>query len=504
MLALAVAAALACSVPGPEAKAEKELQTQIRQRKHYGFRSDRAYVLELRAAGESFTPAEQRYLKRREALSPGAGVTRYLRKHPEISGWWDVRDDWPRRAYVAVFLTDDSARQRATIERLATFPAVTRVVRIRYSDLERDRVQRRIERDYRKLHKAGFDAVETDAETGTDRVEVSLVSKRKDASRYFKRRYGAMVRTRVTPEDTVPGCARASTYMIAPDGMSLTVSWSDAPKAQRIEVTERAGYVAVGVAVRYSVYPSGFGDPGGTATVKLGAPLGNRPVYDAYDGSRLIQTGPSPGDPPCPEPPPEPTPLQQTIRERRQYGMNIDPAFVQTLVDAGLTYTPEEQAWLERYREITYESKVDDYVEHWRQDWGGNAVYAQYPDPPIVVIRFLRRLAYHTERVKALSKYPDQIRTVASKIQRDLFYELPYTIGDEARSGGGFLDGYGRDGFYVNPSETDGDEGSQTVDIDVITARPDAAAYFTRRFGPIVRVNVIGDRFECRGSYYRR
>src|SRR5262249_48185576 len=153
-----VAAALACSVPGPEAKAEKDLQTQIRQRKHYGFRSDRAYV---KALGGRFTPAEQRYLKRRAALSPGAGVTRYLRKHPEISGWWDVRDDWPRRAYVAVFLTDDSAKQRATIKRLATYPAVTRVVRIRYSDRQRERVQRRIERDYEKLGKIGFDAVET-------------------------------------------------------------------------------------------------------------------------------------------------------------------------------------------------------------------------------------------------------------------------------------------------------------------------------------------------------
>jgi hypothetical protein len=499
VLALAVAAALTCAVPGPAAKAEKQLQTQIRERKRYGFRSDRAYV---KALGGKFTPAEQRYLKRREALSPGPGVTRYLRKHPEISGWWDVRDDWPRSAYVAVFLTDDSAKERATIRRLATFPARTRVVRIRYSDQERDRVARRIERDYRKLDKAGFEAVETDAETGTDRVDVHLVSKRKDAARYFKRHYGAMVRTHVTPRDTVPGCARASTYTIAPDGMSLNVSWSDGPKAQRIEVTERPGYVAVGVAVRYSVYPSGFGDPGGTAIAELSAPLNGRPVYDAYDGSRLLQTGPSPGDPPCPEPPTrEQTPLQQAIREREQYGMNVDPAYVQTLVDAGQTYTPDERAWLERYRDIAYESAVDEYLQHWRQDWGGNSVYVQYPDPPIVVIRFLRRLELHTERVKALSKYPGQIRTIASTVQRDVFYELPYTIGDEARANGGFLDGYGRAGFYVNPDESDGDEGTQTVDIDVITPRTDAQEYFTRRFGPLVRVRVIGDRFECRGSY---
>ena len=505
----AAAADPVCKVPGPAAKAEKDLREQIRLRRHYGFRSDRAYVQSLIAQGSivrgfeglTVTPAEARYLERRRKVTPGAAVTRYLRRHPEISGWWDVRDDWPKGAYAAVFLTDDSPRQRATIRRLATFPDATRVVKVRYSDRQRERVQRRIEHDEKALAEAGFAAVETDAETGTDRVDVFVVSKRKDTARYFKRHYGVMVRTRATPETTVPGCARASTYSIAPDGRSLTVSWSDATKAQRIEVTESGDFVAVGVAVRYSVYP-GFGDPGGTATANLGAPLADRPVYDAYDGSRLLQTGPSPGDPPCPEPPNrEQTPLEQAIQQREEYGMNTDPAYVQTLLDAGQTYTPGEQRWLQNYQDIAYESKVDAYLQHWREDWGGNSVYAQYPDPPILVIRLLRRLPLHTKRLKALSQHPDQLRTITSTVQRDVFYELPYVIGDEARANGGFLDGYGRSGFYVNPDESDGDEGTQTVDIDVITTRTDAAAYFTRRFGPLVRVTVIGDRFECRGSY---
>jgi hypothetical protein len=286
--------------------------------------------------------------------------------------------------------------------------------------------------------------------------------------------------------------------------MGLTVEYSDAPKSARIEVTEVGDHVAVGVVARFSVYPSGFGDPGGTAVAKLSAPLGGRPVYDAYDGSRLLQTGPSPGDPPCPELPiDESTPLEQAIQERERYGMNIDPAYVQALLDAGAQFTADEQRWIESYRNISYESKIHDYLNHWREDWGGTSVYAQYPKAPIVVIRLLRHQTLHTRRLKALSKHPDQIRTIASTVQRDSFYELPYSIGDEARANGGFLDGYGRAGFYVNPNESDGDEGTQTVDIDVITARSDAAEYFIRRFGPLVRVHVIGDRFECRGSYQR-
>ena len=304
----AAAADPVCKVPGPAAKAEKDLREQIRLRRHYGFRSDRAYVQSLIAQGSivrgfeglTVTPAEARYLERRRKVTPGAAVTRYLRRHPEISGWWDVRDDWPKRC-LRGGLPD---RRLASATRDDPAPGDVPGLHPRgQGPLQRPAArarQRRIERDEKALAKAGFEAVETDAETGTDRVDVFVVSKRKDTARYFKRRYGVMVRTRATPETTVPGCARASTYTIAPDGRSLTVSWSDAPKAERIEVTESPDFVAVGVAVRYSVYP-GFGDPGGTATAKLSAPLGDRPVYDAYDGSRLLQTGPSPGDPPCPE-----------------------------------------------------------------------------------------------------------------------------------------------------------------------------------------------------------
>ena len=63
--------------------------------------------------------------------------------------------------------------------------------------------------------------------------------------------------------------------------------------------------------------------------------------------------------------------------------MNTDPAYVQTLLDAGETYTPRRAALAADYQDIAYESKVDDYLQHWREDWGGNSVYAQYPNPPI-------------------------------------------------------------------------------------------------------------------------
>jgi hypothetical protein len=298
---------------------------------------------------------------------------------------------------------------------------------------------------------------------------------------------------------TVAGCARAGTYEIAPDGNRLTVSWSDAPrKPLRVEVTEYADRVAVGIVVGYSVDP-GFGDPGGKTVVRLKAPLGGRPVYDASDGSRLLQSGPSPGAPPCPGPLPERTPLEQLAAEREQYGMNVEPAFLQTLLDAQVEYTPEEQAWLDHYREVESGGAAENYLMggRVRDDWGGNTLVARYPQAPYLIVRLLRNFAVHQREVLKLAKLP--IRFERSTVGRNWFYTLPQYIGDDARADDGYLED-----FYV--VQTEGDESTQTVDVTVVTTRPqaEAEAYFKGRYGGIVRVHVIGDRVECLGGYSTR
>ena len=503
------AAQAVCTVDGPEARAEWRLQEDIQQREQYGFRSDRAYVESLLAKGLRLrrhgntptTAAEERYLERRSRLELGAKGERYLRRHPEISGWWDVRDDWPRGPYVAVFVADDPAKHRAAIKGLASFPRVTRVVRVHYSDRERVRVANRIFRDGRALRKAGFTVMVPDYEPGTDRLDVPLVTRRTDHASYFAKRYGAVVKTYVLPTEA---CVRAAAYEIAPDGLSLTVTWQDgAAKPERIEVDEGPDRVVIGIVERAS---HGFstGDPGGSAVVKLAAPLGTRAVYDASDGSRMLQSGPAPGDPECPPLPPPPrfaTPLESAIWERNGYGMNVDPAYVQSLLDRGRTFTRPEQRWIRSYKRVVdYRSDVDDYFEHRRADLGGTSVIGDYPATPYVLVRLLRHQAFHERRLKRLSTSPDRLRTKLSTVQRDWFYTLPQHIGDDAGLTDGFFDGYGRAGFYVVVVE--GHEETQSVDVTVITARADAAEYFRRLYGPIVNVQVVGDRFECRASYH--
>lgn len=494
-----------CPVPGPEARAEKQLREDMRQRARYGFRADRAYVRSLTTRSRQHlipvTPAEERYLDRRAELRLGARASRYLRDRPAISAWWDVRDDWPRGAYVAVFIADDPAEHRAAIRRRAAYPRATRVVRVRYSDRELRRVSDRIERDVERLDRAGFHGVETDLLEGTDRVDVSLATSRADHAAYFKRRYGAMVRTRViSTRREVPYCVDASSFEIAPDGLSVTVSWQDGPAAPHaVEVVEGADRVSIGIVDTYELGTATTGESGGTASVRLRAQLGSRAVYDANDGARLLQRGPSPGDPPCPVLP-ERTPLESAIRERARYGMHTDPAYVQALLADDRTYTEHERRWLKTVQRVDFDSNVHDYVHSNSEDWGGSTLVADYPAKPYVLVRFLRRLAFHEKRLKRVAKYPGLLRIERSTVQRDVFYELPLHIGDDARElGDGFFDGYGRDGFFL--AQADGDESTQTVEVRVITTRTDAAEYFARRYGPLVRVTVIGDRFECDGSY---
>ncbi|MDA0183126.1 hypothetical protein OJ997_22645 [Solirubrobacter phytolaccae] len=501
----ASAQARACLVTGPEERAEQTLRDEIRVRDAHGFRQDRAYVAKLIAAGPPsrrhgirVTKAEDRYLDLRNRLGVGAKVGRYMRARPEINAFWEVKDDWPRGPYMAVFVAGDPAAHRAAILRRASYPRHTRVVRVRYSYDAKDRIQKRIQDDDKALARAGFEVVGSDTDWGLDRIDVEVITKRKDAVRYFARRYGSVVRARPRTSKTFERCTTASGYEIAPDGMSVTVSWTDAPeKPVRVELTERGDRVAIGIVSAFSVYP-GFGDSGGKAVVRLSAPLGDRPVIDAANGVRLVQTGPSPGAPPCPVRPVR-TPLESLIRERAEQGMNADPAFVQTLIDAEQRYTPEEQRWRDEVQKVDFDRDVHDYVFGGRvyPDWGGTTLVARYPEPPYLIVRFIRRFAFHVRELEKLTDAP--IRFERSTVPRDWFDALAQYIGDDARAGDGYLED-----FYVTQAEQG--ESEQVVHVYVITRRTqaEADAYFKGRYGGIVRVHIIGDRVECRGGYSTR
>ena len=159
-----------------------------------------------------------------DRIGPGAKLARYLRRQTDVMDFWEVEDDWPRGPYVAVYLKGDPARHRAVVKRLAFFSR-TRIVRVRYSDRDKERIQRRIQRDGRDARAGRLRPSPTQTPLGPGPVLVEVVTKRKDAARYFAARYGPAVKVRVYERSTFDGCARPVAYEIAPDGMSLTVRY---------------------------------------------------------------------------------------------------------------------------------------------------------------------------------------------------------------------------------------------------------------------------------------
>ena len=191
--ASAVAQEPLCKATGPEARAEATLRKEMRVRGHFGFRADRAYVAKLIARGPAHrrhgirvTPAEDRYLDRREKLGLGAKAAAYLRRRPAIMDFWTVRDDWPRGPYVVVFMTDDPARHRAAIKRLAAHPRVDpRGARALQRPGQGPDPRNASSATRRRCERVGFEVVETSSDWGLDRIDISLVTRRSDHARYF-------------------------------------------------------------------------------------------------------------------------------------------------------------------------------------------------------------------------------------------------------------------------------------------------------------------------------
>src|SRR5918999_5526881 len=140
----------------PWTKAEQEqadIEHYMVTRAEFGFRSDRAYVLDLirRDMWEydvgdfPATPAENRYLRLRDTISLGARAARYLRRRPGLSGGVSVEDDWPRGPYLLVRLTRNRALHERGLKRVARFPDHLRTVAVEHGLRELYRIQNRID-----------------------------------------------------------------------------------------------------------------------------------------------------------------------------------------------------------------------------------------------------------------------------------------------------------------------------------------------------------------------
>jgi hypothetical protein len=276
--------------------------------------------------------------------------------------------------------------------------------------------------------------------------------------------------------------------------MSLTVSYATGGgnKFARMEVTEFPDRVEVGVVEK--VYNgANTGDLRGEShAAPLSAPLGDRAVVDAYNRRTLQQVGARPGQPPCAAKPGEPTPLERAIEQRTAYGMRADPGYVQSLLDRRSPYTKAEARWVALLNEIDAgdEEKLDfDLWKRFPKTYAGSVFVTRYPKPPLVVYRFTKDPRSHLAAIRRQSKHPKNVRVATATITRSALQELQEKIDAALEQQRTF------DGFYVAHAYEE--RATESVLISVVTARTDSQAYFTAKFGPHVRTEVVGDRVEC-------
>jgi hypothetical protein len=489
--------------PTPTQKEQAELEGYAKQRAEFGFRHDLPYVQELIRRGVweydvgyiPVTPAENRYLRLRDRLELGPKGDRYLKEHREDVGTLSVEDDWPREPYLLVHFKRNVAQHLRALKRVARYPDNLRATRARFSNQDLERLAKRIWRDEKKLRAVGF--IVSGTGIGSNRVYVDLITKRFDAVVYFRKHYGSGVKVEVgATEEFVFVCSNAGSYEIAPDGMSLTVHWESggSNKLERIEVTEFPDRVEIGVVEKVYTGANTADLRFEEAPAKLSAPLGDRAVIDAGTRKRMLQSGPSPGEPPCPVRA-EPSELEQGIAERQGRGLPADAATVQRRLDRGSLYTNAELRWLNEVGTFDNDDKVEAYLRRHTADYSGYTILATYPAKPIIVYRFARNTGTHEAAIKRRSRHPKQIRTETVTFTAADVERLEETIENDAQAGDGFFDGYGDAGFRFAGASYD--DRTAKVILRVRTPRTDATAYFAARYGPLVSVEVVGDRFEC-------
>ena len=174
--------------------------------------------------------------------------------------------------------------------------------------------------------------------------------------------------------------------------------------------------------------------------------------------------------------------------------MRADAPYVQSLLADDREFTERERRWVKSVERLDADNRIHEYTIDYRREWGGTSVIADYPTRPYLLVRLTRRLAFHTRALKRLARRPADIHTVAAVHAVDEFYATADRINADARAGDGFLDGYGRAGFLVLGAN--GHDQTAEVEVEVVTTRTDAAAYFAR-YGDYVHVKVVGDRPEC-------
>lgn len=190
----------------------------------------------------------------------------------------------------------------------------------------------------------------------------------------------------------------------------------------------------------------------------------------------------------CPQPVPEPpSRIERYMDARRGFGFRSDGAYVRKLIQRGvwayggwIPVTPREQRYLRLRDRLTLGARAHRYLRRRPNLSGGVSIEDDWPRGPYVLVRLTRGRAKHTRALKALARFPRNLRTVRVRISERALRRIQDRID---------FDAHEADGFHLRSSSVDIYTG--TVTIGLITKRADHAEYFRARYGPHVRTFVI-------------
>ena len=352
-------------------------------------------------------------------------------------------------------VTGDPARMLARLKPIARFPRNLRVERVRYSERELDRVENRVERGLRPLRKAGFTVAMSEADLDANRVLVELATRtdrRRRVLRQALRARGPHAGHRARADEPRmrrrrPVRDRARRH--EPDSSAGRPAAARRPSASRSPSTRTGSRSGSS-----SVYRSGRARSRRAArprSLRSARRSALAPSTTPAYGARMLQSGPAPGRSALPGRARSSTPLEQAIAQRAEYGMNADPAYVQALLADDREYTEPERKWIKQLQRLDYESDVNEYLDHWRKDWGGTNLVADYPAKP-----------YQVDPARPPARVPHQEPQAADEVARaaaDGAGQVPPTTTSGSSSSGSTTTRAGRrllrrlrpDGYYVAP-----------------------------------------------------
>lgn len=208
--------------------------------------------------------------------------------------------------------------------------------------------------------------------------------------------------------------------------------------------------------------------------------------------------------PPCNKPKPPLSPLQEEIATARQYrrgsGLRSDREWILRVLRSpravgrythGTPLLRSELAYMRKLeRTGTAADRVQDHVRaQGRLLSGGVLVDGDYPRPPIITVRLTRDRAFHEPRIRAA--FPQLALRFADAPVAEPFERFADVNAEAVRDRvSADLDELNELGVFVQSLGV-AEYGVNQVEIEVITARTDAQAFFEERYGPAVLVEVV-------------